>query len=284
MTPKAYTGIIEPGSYYTEMPNRDYHEADGISKSGLDLIDRSPAHYRYRAARKPSRNMEIGTAIHTALLEPERFAAEYMLLRDVADRRASAYKEAAKVYGTENTLTGTEADKVAGMQESVYANPHARNLLESDGWRELSGIVKDPDTGIICRHRFDLLTTDGIAVDVKKTQDARPDAFSRAVHNYRYHVQAAFYADQYYWITGEHLLGFRFIAIEEELPHGVKIYTIDDGGIAIGRELYRDNLRTYADCNQSGEWPCYNSEPELLSLPGWVMAQYENDLEDGGII
>lgn len=283
MKPIDYTGTLDPGAYYTDVPNADYHAAPGISKSGLDLIARSPAHYRYAPPHKASRNMEIGTAIHTALLEPERFAQEYMLLRDVTDRRVSAYKEAVKVYGSERTLTGPEADKVAGMQEAVYANPHARKLLESSGWRELSGAALDPETGAICRHRFDLLTADGIAVDIKKTQDARADAFQRAVYNYRYHVQAAFYADQYEWITGERLRGFLFLAVEEEMPHGVGIYWLDDGSLAIAREEYRRNLNRYAECRESGEWPAYDAEPSILTLPDWVLSRHEAELEDGGI-
>lgn len=283
MNIEQYTATAAPGTYYTDMPNSVYHELDGISKSGLDLVSRSPAHYQYRTARTPSRNMEIGTAIHTALLEPERFTQEYMLLRDVKDRRASEYQAAKKVHGSERTLTGPESDKVVGMQESVYANPDARKLLDSGGWRELSGVVCDPATGVLCRHRFDLLTTDGIAVDVKKTQDARSDAFSRAVQAYRYHVQAAFYADQHYWITGEHLKAFAFIAVEEEMPHGCKVYILDDDAMAIGRELYRADLNRYAACIESGEWPAYDSDPEMLALPGWVLAQYENELEEGGI-
>ena len=65
----------------TDLSNRDYHAHPAISKSGLDLISRSPAHYRYRAPKEPSRAMEIGTAIHTALLEPDRYAAEYVIDR-----------------------------------------------------------------------------------------------------------------------------------------------------------------------------------------------------------
>lgn len=278
MEPQTYTGTTDPGHYYTDMPNADYHAAKGVSKSGLDLIDRSPSHFRYAPPRKATRAQEIGTAIHTALLEPDRFAQEYMLLRDVTDRRSSEYKQAVKVHGSEYVLTGSEADKVVGMQESVAHNSHASRLLSSPGWAELSGFVTDPQTGVLCRHRFDRLTEDGIAVDIKKTQDARADAFSRAVFNYRYHVQAAFYADQYYWITGKALKAFAFIAIEEELPHGCKVYIVDDEAMAYGRFLYRRNLDTYASCVASDDWPGYDAKPEMLSMPPWVAKQAQEEM------
>src|SRR5690606_39465824 len=66
----------------TSMSNEEYHSLpDSISKSGLDLIARSPAHYRYAERREPTRAMVIGTAIHAAILEPDVFATEYLLLR-----------------------------------------------------------------------------------------------------------------------------------------------------------------------------------------------------------
>lgn len=284
MNPTPYAGTIEPGNYYTDMPNADYHASKGISKSGLDLVHRSPAHYAYRPARHATRHMEIGTAIHTAMLEPERFDSEYMLLRDVKDRRASEYKQAVKVHGSERTLSGPESDKVIGMQQAVYANAAARDLLKADGWCELSGFSIDAETGQVCRHRFDKLTTDGIGVDVKKTQDASPEAFSRTIHRYRYHVQAAFYADCHERITGDRLTSFKIIAVEEEFPHGVKVYTLDDDALAIGRAEYREDLATYAACVSADDWPCYGDDDMLLSLPGYVIAQYEAELEDGGII
>src|SRR5690554_8185442 len=73
----------------TEMSNEEYHDLpDSISKSGLDLIVRSPAHYRFAEHREPTRAMVIGTAIHAAILEPDVFATEYLLLRDITDRRS----------------------------------------------------------------------------------------------------------------------------------------------------------------------------------------------------
>jgi len=251
--------------------NETYHAHEGISKSGLDLISRSPAHYRYRTFKEPSRAMEIGTAIHTAVLEPDRFFTDYMLLRDVEDRRASAYKEAVKVYGSERVLTGPEADKVAGMQESVLGNPHAQALLtHEDSKKELSIVTEDPETGVVVKCRFDLLT--GLkSLDLKKTQDARPDVFAKSVANYRYMVQAAFYSDLYFWETGDKLEAFGFLCVEEELPHANAIYVLDDDAIEFGRKLYRKDLNQYAECKESNIWPSIDSTPQILSLPQWAM-------------
>ena len=50
------------------------------------MLLKSPARillFREQSEAKPC--MEIGTAIHAALLEPERFKADYVLLKDVKD-------------------------------------------------------------------------------------------------------------------------------------------------------------------------------------------------------
>lgn len=253
------------------MSNTDYHASEGISKTGLDLIARSPAHFRYAAKKEATRSMEIGTAIHTAILEPERFASEYMLLRDVTDRRASAYKQAVEVYGSERVLTGPEADKVAGMQESVLTNQHASWFLGSAKC-ELSVFSTDPVTGIKVRCRFDAMNGNR-SLDLKKTQDARPDMFAKSVANYRYHVQAAFYSDVWKWETGEELTAFGFLAVEEEAPNACAIYVLDDSALELGRRLYRRDLETYARCLDSGEWPSIDSAPQILTMPTWAMKE-----------
>lgn len=275
--------LAASGVFVTGMPSADYHAYPAASKSGLDLIDRSPAHYRYREPREATRAMEIGTAIHTALLEPDRFAAEYVLLRNISDRRASEYKQATKEHPSECVLVSHEADHVAGMQESVYANERAADVLRLTGYRELSAFATDPDTGELIKCRFDILTDSGIAVDLKKTRDARPEKFSRSVYDYRYHVQDAFYRHVYRTITGQELAEFLILAVEENMPHISQVYRLDDEAVAEGERQWRRNLAEYSEAKKSGNWRGYVIESELLSLPTWVMNQIENEMDDGGI-
>lgn len=272
---------IEPPCFIANMPNSVYHSTPkGISASGLKLVLRSPAHYKFQSATVPSRAMEIGTAIHTALLEPDRFTTEYVLLRDVKDRRASEYKQAVKVHGSENVLVSSEADNVAGMQETVLSNPVMSERLNAEGWRELSLFVRDPETGVLVRVRYDLLSVSGIAVDVKKCQDARPEEFSKAIFNYGYDLQAALYSDAFEWATGKPLGAFEFAAIEEKMPHGHKLYQPCETTLQEGRAKYREALNLFAECDTANDWPSLQCDgPEIISLPSWRMAQIENEIE-----
>jgi hypothetical protein len=274
---------MKPGIYTDELlTNEQYHAADGISKSGLDLILRSPAHYRYAPKRESTRAMEIGTALHCAILEPERFATDYMLLREVTDRRASAYKDACKVWSAERVLTGTEADKVAGMQESARCNPHLAEYLSAPGRYELSVFAIDPETGVLVKCRFDKMLDCGTGFDLKKTQDIRD--FGKSVANYGYHMQESFYRDVYKWFTGEELRGFAFGAVEEQMPHASAPFVLDEEALDIGRMLYRKALNEYADCLHKDEWPGIAGEPQVVQLPSWYLSQFEsNELDLSGL-
>src|SRR6185369_4223324 len=72
------------------IPNDDYHkDTSRISKSGLDLINRSPAHYweRYlnpNPAPRPEKEWQrTGGALGCAVLEPDEFPLRYAILDDV---------------------------------------------------------------------------------------------------------------------------------------------------------------------------------------------------------
>lgn len=272
---------IEPPCFVANMPNEVYHNwPEGISNSGCRQMLISPAHFKFMAPWKTSRNLEIGTAVHTALLEPDRFKNEYVLLREIDDRRKSEYKQAIKVHGSERVLVSSEAANVEGIQEAILSNPIMSDRLSCEGWREVSLFVRDPEAGVLVRVRYDLLTVDGIAVDVKKTQDCRPDAFSRSIFNYDYDMQCALYSDAFLWATGEALNAFEFAAFEEQMPHGHKLYRIDSTAESEGRKKYRQALDLFAQCEQSQDWPNITCDgPELISLPSWRVAQIENEIE-----
>lgn len=269
---------INAPSYISSMPADIYHEHDSISNSGLKLINRSPAHFKYPPERAETRNKVLGSALHMACLEPNIFYQTYTLLRNAKDRTTSEYKEAKKLHGEEFVLVSSECAKVEGIMNSLYRDTGIRNILEQPGANELSGFAIDPETGVICRHRFDKLTTQAVAIDLKTTVDARNHAFSRSIFSYGYHIQNAFYHDQYQWITGQDLEEFFFVAIESESPFACKLYCVDMDSFELGRDTYRNSLNTYAYCKKHDDWPAYDSTAEEISVPRWAINEYEESL------
>lgn len=81
---------MQPGVYH-DLTNAEYHGGPGISKSGLDLIHKSPLHLRHvldaanDEQEEPSGAFLIGTATHCAILEPGKFVSDFARAPRLAD-------------------------------------------------------------------------------------------------------------------------------------------------------------------------------------------------------
>ena len=65
------------------------------------------------------------------------------------------------------------------------------------------------------------------------------------------------------------------------MPHGHKLYQLDETAMQEGRRKYREALDLYAQCEKSNDWPNIPCDGvEVLGLPAWRMAQIENDLDE----
>lgn len=261
---------MQPG-IYADISNHDYHSGPGISKSQLDLVARAPAllEWSKQAPRLPdSGALTLGDAAHALILEPERFAMEYMIAPNVDKRTndgkarwAAAMTEA----GNRTLLSQDDGEKLSMMRESVMAHPEARRLIEAAGEVEHSIYWEDPETGVLCRCRPDKIVG-GFLVDLKTTSDI--DNFGKSVANYRYHVQDAFYSEGYRRTRGD-FGGFLFLAVSSVASLGrypVRLVMLDEDASAKGAELFRRDLNMINECQQSGEWPGV----ETISLPAWA--------------
>lgn len=282
---------IRPG-IYRGISNDDYHNvAPGISSSGLSAVARSPAHYweRYlnphRERPAPTPAMEFGTAVHTAVLEPERFALEYMPAPVGAPRRPTAVQmNAAKPsaatlsaidfwrqfdaeHAGKTIMDPRDFDACKRVRNAVEYHPAADILLAS-GESELSMFWDDD--GVLCKVRPDFWNTEGWLVDVKTTEDARSDAFGRSCWNYRYFVQSAYYMDGVAAATGVNPSGFIFLAIEKQPPYAIAVYVASPRMLLAGAKEYRRNLATYRYCRTADDWPAYPQEITPIDLPPWA--------------
>lgn len=264
------------------IPAAEYHaHSESISKSGLDLVDRSPAHFKHVAKREETRPMQIGSATHMAILEPNLFAAMYVPVREAADRRCKAWNYAVKAATVpeEFLLTGPETERVEAMANAVRANPHMLERLSQKGDAEVSILAKDPETSLLVRIRIDWLFAGTRAMDLKTTEDLRSDAFFRSVWDYRYHVQQALYCDAFYWATGEKLR-FEFGVIESKQPHVSVPVSLPADLVKCGEIQYRKNLNRYAECLAKDEWPAPHPEPYILDVPTWGNYRIEDVFEE----
>ena len=215
------------------MTNEDYHaDTSAISASGLKLFARSPAHYYAayldpnRIERSPTPAMRVGTATHCAILEPERFSAEYIALPEGLDRRTKEGKQAyADLLSTgAELLTSDDMSLVVNMACAFRDNATSRALFDRKHVVEQSIFAEV--NGVACKCRPDFMTADGLMVmDVKTTSDASPESFGKSAWSIGYHIQAAFYRRVIQSATGitpDCIFG----CVESDRPYLTAYYTV----------------------------------------------------------
>ena len=106
----------------------DYHASPGASASRLkQLKQRSAAHMKYdmENPQEPTPAMTIGSAAHSAILEPGLFLGEWGRIPE-GDGRSKAVKEAkaelAGRYGADHILKPDVYDNILAMRDSVLGN------------------------------------------------------------------------------------------------------------------------------------------------------------------
>ncbi len=258
------------------IPIDQYHRATpGISKSNLDDAHRSIAHYLagLGAERKATPAMAFGEAFHARVLEPERFESAFAVSPE-CDLRTKDGRERMTAWRAEHQgaigIAAEWATSIDSMYDAVVSHPIAGRLFEG-GDAEHSFWWRDRETGLTCKCRPDYLRPDAIAVDLKTAADASPEGFTRAVFNYRYHVQQAFYSDGIASVLGVPLGGFLFVAVEKDPPYAVAVYNLDDFASQRGRLDYQDDLaRIKAHCDNPGVFTGYSPTIEEIRLPRWA--------------
>ena len=261
----------------TRLSSIDYHAHPAISKSGLDLIAKSPAHYiaSRQQPREVTPSMRQGSALHTMILEPELWPTLYGV-RPPMDRRTTAGKQAAAAWDEQHRglepVTFEEYDRWSRCADAVRNHP-ACSFLFSKGEAERSFFAHDPVTGQQVKARPDWLAqveSSRLYVELKSTTDAKPQSFARSAWNFRYHVQPAFYYDVIEWSGEPPPDGTIIIAFEPEPPFGIMVYEPTARWIERGREDYRRDLDLYHHCVTHNDWPGYPPEVQSLDLPAWA--------------
>lgn len=257
------------------LSNEDYHSLPSISKSGLDLIRKAPALYKWRRdnPQPQTEAMRWGTLVHTAVLEPDTLA-ERVVVAPKFDRRTTQGKADAAAFEIENRgkdlITAEEMAELLATRDAVWAHPATSKALSMLREVETSIFWTDETSGIDCRCRPDGIMTNGVILDLKTTKDARPDEFAKSIANYRYHVQAAFYGDGYKAAYGEEPKGFAFLAVEKDAPFLCALYVLDAKAVLRGRSEYQADLEVIRQCRESGEWPGLPQAPTVIDLPRWA--------------
>ncbi|MBT4050078.1 MAG: hypothetical protein HOE64_17155 [Nitrospina sp.] len=263
-----------------DLTNEDYHARPEISKSGLDSINKSIAHFE-TPWRKPTAKMEFGTAFHTLILEPEKFDDQYLKGSNKDGRTSEGKKEKkeleekAKEKG-QKVLRYDEYEDLMRMKESTENHPRFSSYF-SEGEPEVS--IFWEMQGVGCKCRPDWMINGGeYIIDLKTSNDASPESFAKSVANFRYHVQDAWYSKGVQIVTRKSPT-FVFIVVENVRPFSVAIYVLNGASKDEGWMTADADFRKYVDYTNTPEserYSGYSPDAVELSLPRWAFKEIYN--------
>ena len=270
------------------VPNNTYHaDRKAVSSTWLKIISqKTPFHLRSYldsppAAATPA--LIMGSAVDCLIFEPDNFRDHFVVAPE-CDRRTTAGKATwaevqAEAGSRKQVLKMSEHLEALQTAASVRSNPVMGRVLQR-GVAQPTFVWNDPVTGMLCKCRPDWYDEeDGTIYDLKTAIDASPAGFAKAVANYGYHIQQAFYSD------GLRVLGHkvrRFVFGVQEKPDGrhtqqadarlMAFYQLSEEDDDAGRDAYSSALAAISFCQFNDEWAGYTNDIVTLSRPSWAKA------------
>lgn len=245
------------------MSNKDYRSAEGISKSQLFKLTKSPLHFKYALdhPQEETPSLLFGRACHKYILEKDDFEKEYAVA-PLVDKRTKAGKELWQQFVDSNQgkeiITQDMYEQILEMSSAIDRTEGARELLT--GQCEQSFFWTDERTGEKCKCRPDCMTETKtgakLIVDYKTTESCEDGHFERACKKYGYQLQAGMYCEGVFNNLFEEY-GFAFVAQEKTAPYAVRIYMCSPEYILQGYDQFRELIGLYHECKQNDKWPGY---------------------------
>lgn len=276
-------------SVFDDMDSDTYHQdpapepslSSGIAKI---LVTQSPLHAWFA---HPKLNPEWegeedrgifdrGSASHALFLQGEDLMIE-CAFDDWRTKAAREMRDEVRALGKLPLLSKHVAG-VRHMVEVAKASLLASELGATidDFYAERSVIWHDISSWK--RARFDLQhRTRPVILDYKTTESADPFAFSRAIVQLGYDVQAAHYIDAYVAMhpSAVDRVDFIFLVQEREPPFACSLVGLDPTLLELGKNKIDRASALWATCLSRDEWPGYSHKIAWATAPSWALTDFE---------
>lgn len=252
------------------MSQKAYREAEGISRSELFTISKTPLHFKYEQdnPKEDTKSLSFGRAAHKYILEKDDFFNDFAI-EPVVDKRTKAGKEEHQMFlyslGEKESISMEDYQNILQMYDAIQSNPVAVALLT--GEHEKDFFWNDDLTGERCKCRPDCLTEfEGkkYIVDYKTTDSCEDGHFERSCRKYGYKFQAGMYTEGVFQNTFEQY-GFVFVAQEKTAPYAVRVYFCTPEFVAQGYDQFRQLIGIYHQCKTTGNWYGYEGPENLVT-------------------
>lgn len=272
---------IKPG-IYPDATFEEYIEWNAFHKSMVSPALRSTAHLHHyiESEKKSSKAMDFGSLVDCLILEPKIFENDFVMIPETYIN--SKDKEMPWTLKSNSCRDWMEETKNSG-QTPYTREDYEKALLiaaccfdhktANEWWKnsqkQVAIVWEDPDTGILCKGRIDILKENGI-YDLKTTSNASPFEFRRVFNNLLYHVQASMYSEGLATINGGELLPFGLIVAEADAPFCVATYIVGPESLVTGDNLFKRAIRKYKDYLELGPTG-YSNFAEEINIPNWAL-------------
>lgn len=262
---------------YENIPLADYFAIDAIHSSTLKAAAKSAAHLKHYEDEEfeMSEALIIGSALHCAILEPDRFAMEYAAAPK-CDLRTTAGKSIMAEFLMDNigktVIKAEQMQDIERMKDSIMAHPAASEIINLPGQNELTMLRRDEATGLLFVIRIDkyMLFRDKLTiVDIKTTKNGSPEGFPREAANYGYDIQGGFYSDVASAVEQQNIEQVIFITVEKK-SFITTVYVLENLDLRVGKQKYKSALELLIECRKTGKYPGYSDSILPLSLPVWA--------------
>lgn len=218
---------------------------------------------------EPTREMFLGTATHTLVLEGrEKFNAEYIVADGPINPKTNApFGRETKAFRdwlasqTLPVVTTDEARQIEAMRNSVYAHTIASHMLEH-GSAETA--VRFEWCGLPCQSLIDWINPElGLIADLKTCADI--DRFIWLARDARYIAQLAFYRTAMRVESGRDLDCY-IIAVEKTARPRCGVYMIPRVDLDEAEDWLMQQLNALAESRELNDWRDGYEELRYLTL------------------
>lgn len=289
----------EVNKFIPRYPAHAYHaDREAISQGSLQEILRTPSHFLAEWA-KPYRDtfatdstiIRLGKITGEMLFEPEMYA-KYFIEESFGDQRKKENKQAKQdwlaslpreyvllIEGEKEAklelrkdapvITEYEQSTANAMAAAIRAHPELAPIWDELLFEQTVYHV-DPETGLLCRSRLDIVHVASKTIwDLKTTENAAEEEFARVAGGKAYHFQGSSYkAAAWHVVAGE--WKYKLAVVERDSPFEAVIYDLGEQSLAVGDLDRRRALTTLRKCIDTGVWPGYPAG-RTLNLPPWIL-------------
>ena len=238
------------------MTENEYRSLPALNASRFKAFHRSPYHFFNQKEVETTEAMKVGTAIHTACLEPSQYDSTIGYLPDVDGRttEGKAIKKAfEEKYAGKTILKAVSKEIVERAVNAIVTSDEWEAIKENKAMRYEQVLMCDL-FGIHCKARLDLIDVEnGIIRDIKSCDDASIERFKYTVKDRLYWLQAGFYTLMAE-TTFNKRFNFEFIAVETSDPSTAQFHAVDEQELLKWKRVVETLLIKYKSCVDANLW------------------------------